>query len=200
MAVLKDSDLALFRDIARDLFLRGLVSSHAGNISLRMKDRMCITKTGCMLGRSNEKDLVELDMEHPGEQLAQASSEFIVHRAIYRLSNAQAVLHAHPPYATLLSMLFDEIAPVDSEGSHLFTKVPVVSAANTVGSDESARVVSEALRENRIVMLRGHGSFARGGSLEEAYMLTSSLEAASFYVYHLESVKDRKITDKYKTW
>jgi L-fuculose-phosphate aldolase len=61
--------------------------------------------------------------------------------------------------------------------------------------------VSNALKDYKIVMLRGHGSFARGDMLEDAYMLTSSLEASAFYLYHMESGKEyRKFADKYKTW
>jgi len=116
-------------------------------------------------------------------------------------TSALTVVHAHPPYATLLSMLYDELIPVDSEGSYLFKKVPVVSVEKTVGSQESAEMVSEALRDYKIVMLRGHGSFARGDMLEDAYMLTSSLEASAFYLYHMEKGKEyRKFSDKYKTW
>jgi L-fuculose-phosphate aldolase len=191
----------MFRDIGRDLFLRGLISSHAGNISLRIGQKICITRRGSMLGRITQEDLVDVDLEKPDSHLLRASSEIVVHRAIYRNTSALAVVHAHPPYATLLSMVADDLIPVDSEGSYLFKKVPVVSVEKTVGSQESAQLVSEALRDYKIVMLRGHGSFARGDMLEDAYMLTSSLEASAFYIYHLQGGKEyRKFSDKYKTW
>ena len=73
---------------------------------------------------------------------------------------------------------------MDSEGSHLFKRVPVVSAEKTIGSEEAARVVDEHLKDHKIVLMRGHGSFARGDMLEEAYMLTSSLESSAFYLFH----------------
>jgi L-fuculose-phosphate aldolase len=199
--VLEESTFAMFRDIGRDLFLRGLISSHAGNISLRIGQKICITRRGSMLGRIMENDLVEVDLSQPDSRVLRASSEIVVHSAIYRNTSALAVVHAHPPYATLLSMLSDELIPVDSEGSYLFKKVPVVSAEKTVGSQESAELVSEALKDYKIVMLRGHGSFARGDMLEDAYMLTSSLEASAFYIHHMRSGKEyRKFSDKYKNW
>jgi L-fuculose-phosphate aldolase len=199
--MLEESSFAMFRDIGRDLFLRGLISSHAGNISLRIGQKICITRRGSMLGRITQNDLVDVDLESPDSHVLRASSEIVVHRAIYRNTSALAVVHAHPPYATLLSMLADSLVPVDSEGSYLFKKVPVVSVEKTVGSQESAELVSEALRDYRIVILRGHGSFARGDVLEDAYMLTSGLEASAFYIYHLEKGKEyRKFSDKYKDW
>jgi L-fuculose-phosphate aldolase len=191
----------MFRDIGRDLFLRGLISSHAGNISLRIGQKVCITRRGSMLGRITESDLVDVDLNVPDSHILRASSEIVVHNAIYRNTSALAVVHAHPPYATLLSMLFDELIPIDSEGSYLFKRVPVVSVEKTVGSQESAELVSEALKDYKIVMLRGHGSFARGDMLEDAYMLTSSLEASAFYLYHMESGKEyRRFSDKHKAW
>lgn len=154
-----------------------------------------------MLGRIKDGDLVDVDLHEPDSHVLRASSEIVVHRAIYRNTSALAVVHAHPPYATLLSMINDDLVPVDSEGSYLFKKVPVVSVEKTIGSLESAELVSEALKDYRIVMLRGHGSFARGDFLEDAYMLTSSLEASAFFIYHLNEGKEyRKFSDKYKQW
>jgi L-fuculose-phosphate aldolase len=199
--MLEENSFALLRDIGRDLFLRGLISSHAGNISIRIGQKICITRRGSMLGRIAPDDLVDVDLEKPDSHVLRASSEVVVHRAVYRNTSALAIVHAHPPYATLLSMLCDELIPVDSEGSYLFKKVPVVSVEKTIGSREAAGLISECLKDFKIVMMRGHGSFARGDMLEEAYMLTSSLEASAFFLYHLEAGKEyRKFSDNYKTW
>ena len=199
--MLEEGAFALFRDIGRDLFLRGLISSHAGNISLRIGQKICITRRGSMLGRITRDDLVEVDLDKADSHVLRASSEVVVHRAIYRSTSALAIVHAHPPYATLLSMLLDELIPADSEGSYFFKKVPVVSVEKTIGSMEAAELVSELLKDYRVVMMRGHGSFARGDMLEDAYMLTSSLEASAFYLYHLQGGKEyRLFSDKYKTW
>lgn len=191
----------LLRDIGRDLFLRGLISSHAGNISVRAGRKVYITRRASMLGRLVPSDMVEIDLEQKDANILMASSELAVHRAIYEQTSALSVVHAHPPYATLLSLFNDELIPVDSEGSYLFKKVPVVSVEKTIGSTESSHIVSEALRDYRIVLMRGHGSFARGDMLEEAYMYTSSLESSSFYLHHLsESREYRKFSDKYTSW
>jgi L-fuculose-phosphate aldolase len=197
----EESTFTQFQEIGRDLFLRGLISSHAGNISVRIGSKISITRRGSMLGRIKDGDLVDVDLHKPDSHVLRASSEIVVHRAIYRNTSALAVVHAHPPYATLLSMINDELVPVDSEGSYLFKKVPVVSVEKTIGSLESAELVSEALKDYKVVMLRGHGSFARGDLLEDAYMLTSSLEASAFFIYHLNEGKEyRKFSDKYKQW
>jgi L-fuculose-phosphate aldolase len=185
--MLDETTFSAFRDIGRDLFLRGLVSSHAGNLSVRTGTAIWITRTGAMLGRITRDDAIEVDPVGPDPIDSHASSELTVHRAIYGATGAGAVVHAHPPYATLLSMLQDELTPIDSEGYYVLGRVHVVDIGAVVaaGLPESARAVSEALKEHRIVLLKGHGSFARGDTLEHAYMPTSSLEASSFYLYHL---------------
>jgi len=174
-----------FKQIGRDIFLRGLISSHAGNMSARVMDRIYITRRSSMLGKLQQKDVIELNLGQDNVQVPMASSELVVHTAIYQNTGALAIVHAHPPYATLLSMLRDEIVPVDVEGRYLFTKIPVVTPDQAIGSEESARLVSEQLKDYKIVLIRGHGSFAKGETLEEAFMYTTSLESTSFYLWNL---------------
>ncbi len=179
-----------FIDIGRDIFLRGLISSHAGNMSVRTGKHLYLTRRGSMLGRLTAADIIKLDLERTDDpNILLASSEFVVHRAIYIKTDALAVIHAHPPYGTLLSMAYGELIPVDFEGSYHLKRIPVATSENAVASQESAKIVSDHLKDHRIVLMRGHGSFARGETLEEAYMLTSSLEASAFYLYHLETLK-----------
>jgi len=42
--------LSQFQTVGRDLFSQGLVSSHGGNLSIRLGDRLIITRRGSMLG------------------------------------------------------------------------------------------------------------------------------------------------------
>ncbi len=176
-----------FKEMGRDIFLRGFISSHAGNMSIRVKDKIYITRRSSMLGRLQQKDVIELELGQDNSQIPMASSELIVHTAIYKATRTHAIIHTHPPFATLLSMVEDEIIPVDSEGLYVFKKAPVVSPKKTIGSEESAYLVSEQLKKNRIVIARGHGSFAKGDTLEEAFMYTTSLESSSFFLWNLNN-------------
>jgi len=184
--MLDEAMFSAFRDIGRDLFLRGMVSSHAGKLSVRAGGIIWITRKGAMLGRITRDDVIETGEAGPDPPDSRASSELAVHRAIYGATGGRAVVHAHPPYATFLSMFQDELVPVDLEGFHVLGRVPVVNIGRAAaGAPEAARAVSEALKEHRIVVAKGHGTFARGETLEAAYMATSSVEASSFYLYHL---------------
>lgn len=167
-----------FRDIGHDIYTAGLISSHGGNMSVRVGDRVLITRRGSMLGRLTPDDLIETALEHDDSEIALASTEIVVHRAIYRRTNALAIVHTHSPNTILRSMIDDEIIPIDSEASYLLHKVPVYSLPQTAGSGDVAETVSEALRDYKCVVLRGHGPFAIGTVLEEAFQWISCLEMA----------------------
>lgn len=192
-----------FQMVGRDLFLAGINNSHSGNLSVRYGDRIIITRRGSMLGHITERDLIETGLEKNDSNITLASTEIRVHRAIYKHTSALAIVHAHPVFATALSLLEEEIIPVDSEGAYLLHKIPVLGAEHTVGSQEVEEKLPHLLKEYKIVMLRGHGSFATGQLLEEAYQLTTSLEHSCKIIYHTRllrgDLKDDK-TGKYKAW
>jgi L-fuculose-phosphate aldolase len=197
--------LEQFQRIGRDLFVAGLISSHGGNMSVRQGDRILITRRGSMLARLEERDLVDIGLEENDANVTLASTEIVVHRAIYQQTSALAIVHTHPPYAIAQSLLKDEIVPVDSEGSYLLHKVPVVEAQLTAGSVEVAESLPTWLKEYDLVMLRGHGPFAIGHLLEEAYQLTSVLEMACRILTLTEGmggdVKEyRKGSERYGSW
>lgn len=192
-----------FQRIGRDLFLAGLNNSHSGNLSVRYGDRIVITRRGSMLGHLEERDLIETGLSSNDGNIILASTEIGVHRAVYQGTSALAIVHAHPVHAISLSLLEDEIIPVDSEGSYLLHKVPVISAEQTIGSAEVGEKLPGMLREFKIVMVRGHGSFAAGQMLEEAYQWTSSLENVCRIIYLTRTLKKdfkEKRTEKYKKW
>jgi L-fuculose-phosphate aldolase len=71
----------------------------------------------------------------------------------------------------------DEITPLDSEGELFCPRIPVLAGAP--GTQHLADIVAEAMVHARLVIARGHGTFAAGATLDEAYILTSRAEHAS---------------------
>ena len=168
----------LFQRIGNDLLAMGLVTSHGGNISVREGNKIIITRRGSMLGRLKEDNIVEVRLKGKDVNILHASIEFPVHQAIYQKTNAKAIIHAHPVHATALSLISETVIPKDSEGAILLGEVPVITSKKTVGSKDVAMKASEALKNHRIVIVRGHGSFAIGQTLEEALCYTSALDAS----------------------
>jgi len=173
---ISDTVLAQFKTVGSDLFLRGLVTSHGGNMSMCQNNRIIITRTGCMLGHITKSDLVEAGVDTNGDTPKNASSEIAVHRAIYQHTPTLAVVHAHPAHAIALSLIDNEIAPLDVEGSYYMPGVPVIGRGEVVYGGKMADEIAKALIDRRIAMVYAHGSFAAGRDLYEAHHFTSTLE------------------------
>ena len=194
-----------FRDIGRDLYLGGLISSHGGNISVRLGDRIVIKRRGAMLGQLRMEDLIETRLEKNDSGVVLASTELIVHRAVYLATPALAIVHAHTRTAIALSLSRDEIIPIDNEASYLLKKVPVLQVEFASGSPEMANTVANALKEYKIVMLRGHGCFSTGQTLEEAFFWATVLEECSDIILEQKIINEpfiqyRKMADQYNKW
>ena len=71
-----------FFEIGRDLWDAQMISSHGGNISMRVGDRVIIKRRGAPLGRLKPHDLVETGLEKNDSGVALASTELLVHRTI----------------------------------------------------------------------------------------------------------------------
>jgi len=197
--------LRQFQEIGRDLYVAALVSSHGGNLSMRFGDRVVIKRRGAMLGRLKEGDLIETGLEKADSGVMLASTELVVHRAIYRATPALAIAHAHPRTAIALSLSRDEIVPIDNEGSYLLHKVPVVAAEFASGSAEMVERLPAALQEYKIAMLRGHGCFAIGQTLDEAFQWVSCLEESCQIILAAKTIDEpfleyRKMSEDYKSW
>ena len=180
-----------FQTIGRELSSRGLVTSHSGNLSVRFGERMVITRRGSMLGCLTEQDLIETGISRNDRNTPLASSELPVHRAIYQSTNAQAIVHAHPPYATAFSIAEHEIVPKD-EWYDVIGKVPVLGWGQNLKPGCLDEEVARELKDRRVVMLYGHGSFSIGQILEEAFSFTTVLEEAAKVLCLLKSISSDK--------
>jgi len=181
--------LVQFQEVGCDLFTRGLVSSHSGNVSIRMGDRLIITRRDSKLGCLQEHDLIETGIDKNDRYTPLASRELPVHRAIYRETPALAIVHAHPPHAIALSLTESEITPCDAEGLSLVGRVPVLGWNMEVKPGGLADIIAQALKQSQIVMVHGHGSFATGQLLEEAHSHTTFLEESCRIICLLKSLK-----------
>jgi L-fuculose-phosphate aldolase len=194
-----------FRYIGRDIFDAGLTSSHGGNMSVRVGDRIIIKRRGAQFRRLKIEDFVETKLYEKDSGVARASTELIVHREIYLRTSALAVIHCHPRTAIALSLSRDEIIPIDNEGSYLLRKIPVVSVEFASGSREMAETIAEVLQGYKIIMQRGHGCFSIGETLEDAYQWVSALEEVSDIILRHQLLGEplieyRKHSDSYSKW
>ena len=158
--------------IGKRVLAEGLVSGNFGNASVRTGAGFLVKRSGAYL--DDPGPLVPVPLEGPVPP--GASRESLVHRTIYRITTHNAILHTHPPYAVTLSFSQEKIVPIDPEGMLLCPGIPVVDGEP--GSQVLGDRVAHALMHGKIVIARGHGTFAAGKNLEEAYLVTSAAEHA----------------------
>ena len=195
----------MFREIGEDLYTAQMISSHGGNLSIRLGDRVIIKRRGAQLGRLKPHDLIETRLDKNDSGVALASTELLVHRTVYLNTPALAICHCHPRTAVAFSFSRDELIPIDNEASYLLKKIPVVTEEFASGTPQMANKVAKALKDYKIIMLRGHGSFATGQTLEEAFHWSSCLEESAQMELAAKLINEpfieyRGMADGYKTF
>lgn len=157
----------------------GLNSLRSGNVSVLLPtDNILITKSGRSLrGLNPYSDLIVVN---PSEtDRGEASCEFYVHRGIYKRATRgrSAILHCHPLYTVAASWICNEkIPPAYNEAKDVLGQTLVLESQDQEQLGEDPAGIARALTENKIVAVRGHGTFALAETLDECLYLTHLLE------------------------
>jgi L-fuculose-phosphate aldolase len=185
--------LVMWREISfwgKKLEESGLTSSRFGNISVRTKNGLVIKRTSVMLGEVNgPDDVVEIGLSL-SDPLGEASTETQSHRTIYMNTDAKAIIHAHPPFAIVESLLQkDMVTPLDSEGLPFLGTIPVVDGVT--GEKLLWDNITRVLKADKYKGLinRGHGSFAFGPDLKDCFNTTAMIEHSCRIRYYYDLAK-----------
>lgn len=178
--------------VGRRLDARGLAPATTGNYSVRLDDgHIAVTVSGRHKGRLGEDDVTQIDLEGHALQAKLPSAEAELHASVYRLySQAQAVLHVHSVASTTLTRLLPPGADVVLEGYETLKVLPGITTHdirivipvfdNSQDIPALARVVEARLETLQpapsALLLRGHGVYAWGASVEEAERVIEALE------------------------
>ena len=105
-------------------------------------------------------------------------SEVKIHACIYKMHpKIQAIVHVHPRYTILMSVLTGSLKPIRQEGAQLLRHpLPVYPHVKTIQSDAEGMEVANLLGESQAMLLRGHGAVTTGKSLSDAVMGMAQLE------------------------
>lgn len=190
------SNLRDFQRTGEDLYVGHMNNTHSGNLSMKENRIMHISRTGAMLHRLEYSDIIETLIDGEDSNTIYASREIPVHRSIYKNTDAEAIVHAHPPCLIAISSKIDNVKPIDVEGAYYFKQgVPILSVENAIASDEVAAKITPLFRIAPIVIVKGHGTFSIGKDLEEALHWTSSLEhSAKILLFRNEFELNPKFT------
>jgi L-fuculose-phosphate aldolase len=217
----------------------GINQGKSGNASVRWhrggKDGYLITPSGLPYDETREDDIVWLaldaDADRPGldagdevfpqtqreAPAAVASSEWQMHRAIYRARDAGAVVHTHSPYATSLACL----PRIQQHGVPAFHyMIAVAGGANircasyaTFGTQALADLALAALADRRACLLANHGQIAFAaagpGALAAALALAVEVETLARMYWQalqigepaiLDDAEMARVLQKFKTY
>jgi molybdopterin-guanine dinucleotide biosynthesis protein MobB len=156
----------------------GYNDSHSGNASVRVGDWFYVTPTGASADRLAPDQLIRCPIE--GDCPQGASLDAPLHGAVYLAQpQARALLHSHGAYSVGVSLAGQDFEPIDFEGRYYFERVQVISIAYDRYVAEAPARVAEALARHSIAMVRGHGVYAWGETLDRAYKWTCSLELSA---------------------
>ncbi len=160
------------------LFERRLISGWGGNLSCRVNENnFLITGQHAPLGFLTPEDIVELDADaKPVKKAQRPSSETPMHMAVYAGTDAQAIVHVHPPLVLAFSLNHDSFAPLSFEEKYTIGEVAII-AQDTPTVTKPEKVV-EALKYSPVAIIKGHGTVAIGKNFQEAFLFTDLLEEA----------------------
>jgi L-fuculose-phosphate aldolase len=155
----------------------GINQGTSGNISLRHDDGMLITPTATPYDSMQAEDIVFMALDGVPDARRRASSEWRFHRDILRSRpETNAVVHAHPPYATIIAIMGLEIPPIHymiaCAGGDTIRCAPYA----TFGTEELSHHALSALNGRSSCLLAHHGMIAIGSSLAKAMWLAVEVE------------------------
>ena len=167
------------RDVVETcLFMQsnGLIVGTAGNVSIRVDDKVAISPSGVPYETMTAEDVVVFSMD--GERvdgILEPSSELPLHLSVYRETAAKAITHNHAPASTALGLVVDEIPPSHYYSAMLGGIIRVAPYAE-FGTDELARNVTDALKDRSGALMKNHGAITIGPTVKKAAGLLPILE------------------------
>ncbi|MFC4467868.1 class II aldolase/adducin family protein [Streptomyces xiangluensis] len=161
---------------ARRTVSEGLVVGTSGNVSVRVGDTVLVTPTGVPYDELGPEDVCGVGLD--GRQVLGSlvpTSELPMHLAVYRGTDARAVVHTHAVHATAVSTLVPELPLIHYMAAALGGPVRVAPYA-TYGTEKLAENMLRALRNRTACLLQNHGTLTYGTTLLQAYDRTAQLE------------------------
>jgi ribulose-5-phosphate 4-epimerase/fuculose-1-phosphate aldolase len=163
------------------------VRASLGHVSMRLPDdpnRFVVKGRGYAvdsLSTIRPSDLVVCDLEAfliDGPPAIVPCFEVKIHSCIYKARpDVQAIVHVHPKFTTVLTVLEKRIVCMCNEGNRLVREeLPVYRHQKLIISEEDGRDLVSTLGSHKVVLMFGHGATTTGTTVEEAVTTMIHLE------------------------
>ncbi len=166
-------------EIMKMLYLKGLITPLAGNISYRISDnRILITPSRRIKYLLETDDIAVVDIDGNHIEGPKPTSELKLHLEVYRRArDAKAVVHIHGVVAPVFAEEFFDKLVKDLESHRLLDNRICIAPVLPPGSTELAMYVGNLVEKNcRAIILEKHGVVGIGSTLEEAVELVELVE------------------------
>jgi L-fuculose-phosphate aldolase len=172
-------------EVCRLMYQRNLIAASDGNVSVRWGERYLITTpTGLYKGFLRPEDLVvtDLDGQLAPEDVAPRngygpSAELRLHLEVYRQRpDVCAVVHAHPPITTALTVAGVSLAPCIVPETLVTLGSIVTTAYATPTSSQGPEVIRPYIRDHDALVLDRHGAVTVGDTVFSAYAHMEKVE------------------------
>lgn len=185
--------------VGRRLFADGLTHGTSGNISAKLPGtEKCLIKPSGSRFCDLEPDsflLMDINTREVLKGKAKPSIETPFHTKLYTQRPATGgVVHIHPKYCTILSILGKEIIPLGLdlyEAPALAKGVPVARFAPP-GTEELANNLVKAMKDHIACLMPHHGCTTIGKTIEEAAQNAKVLEELAKLQYEVMIIGDPK--------
>ena len=171
-------------DVKRELvdairmLARAEIVDHSGHASARRDGGTLYINSGASVRATlTVEDIVAIDFDGAlVEGSATPPLEFPLHSEIYRArADVHAILHTHPRWSTLLTMVGTRYQPVFAQGA-LLGDVPVLDTPLSVNTPSMGQTVASTLGGGSAALLKSHGAVIVGASVIECFALAAYLE------------------------
>jgi ribulose-5-phosphate 4-epimerase/fuculose-1-phosphate aldolase len=203
-------EVAIANRILSETGLATGVTASLGHVSMRVPsnpDKFVVKGRGYdidVVKVMRAQDMIVCDLEGykiDGPPKSTQCSEVKIHSCIYKLRpDVQSVVHVHPRYTVLMSVLQKTLVPMCQEGSQFVrTPLPVHPRARTVWSNEDGMELAEGLGDGRAILMIGHGATMTGDSLEQSVLGMVQLEEQArmnYLAYCAEGPNHGQVADE----
>ena len=164
-----------------------LVPLTFGNFSVRDEKTgyICITPSGMAYATLVPEDIVVIDVfGNVIDGNRKSSIETPLHIAIYnKRPDVFGIVHTHSTYLTAWSCLDGGMPCITSEAASMTGSDLRVAPFAIQGTEELAEVTSEALGNDKAVLMANHGAIFVGSDIRKAYDVGAVLEESARVAY-----------------
>lgn len=188
-------------EIGKRVYNRGMVAANDGNFSVKLSDNefLC-TPTGVSKGFMTPEYICKVDDNGnvlEANEGFRPSSEIKMHMRVYKeRPDVNAVVHAHPMYATTFAIAgIPLMEPIMPEAVIALGGVPLAKYG-TPSTVEVPDSIMPYIQQYDSVLLENHGALTYSDTLLNAYHKMESLEFYARLMYQAKMLGGPQILDE----